>query len=528
MTLAVWVRRERWGYRILKKAHFWIVAALVATVSAMVAVHWNGMRVVQSKVALLDTVSTRQEASSALLVSLEKYRRQSKGFRTLSSADHTAVKTKLSSSVNDTIARLEKLAPTEEERKLGAQAIDQVSQFMVLTAKLEPWLFTKDVFQKPEAVELFEALGGTIAKLRSSADVRAGEIRAQAAQAQPTALKLQALGAVVAVSLVLLLLFRNHFAFARPIQALRNRALELREGKLVSDSKRALSTSSGVHGEIDTVMGELAHLVDKQRKEREQFITAVASDLRAPLVSLQAGAHLLASVGDQLEEVQRQQAAQSVRRAIFRLSRSLDDLTDIVDLERTDIRLDEKIVDLRDLVHGVTKMLGSNHEITPSTPPVPIWTLIDSQRMERVLVNVISKMMQYLPQGGRIDVSMVRPADGKFRGVEILIQDGTRLHSSRGIASGPEQDVLRHWVSENGFGMALAQKIMKSHGGSITASGVVGSSVLFTIRIPQERVASGLVSQPSQAQQSQQSHHSHQAALAHVTSRIKSVSAGQA
>jgi K+-sensing histidine kinase KdpD len=521
---------------ILKKANLWIVAALAGTVTAMVAVHWNGMRVVQGKVGLLDALSERLEIASQQMISLERYRRQSKDFRNLTPQEHTAVKSKLSSDLNTAVSKLEKLSPTDEERALGAKAIDQVAQFMVLTAKLEPWLFTKDVFQKPEAVDLFEALGTTVQKMKKSAVARAEGVRKQAAQAQPTALKLQGLGALLVVGLVALLLFRNHFAFARPINALRRRALELREGKLTPDHNHALG---GIHGEVDAVMSELAQVVDKQRKERAQFITAVASDLRAPLVSLQAGAHLLASVGDQLEETQRQQASQSVRRAVFRLSRSLDDLTDIVDLERTDIRLDEKIVDLRDLVHGVSKMLGSNHEITPSTPPVPIWTLVDPQHFERVIVNVLSKMMQYLPQGGRIDVSMVRPAEGKFRGVEILIQDGQRLHSARGISSGPEQDVLRHWVSENGFGMALAQKIMKAHGGSITASGVVGSSVLFTIRVPQERVASGLVSQPSQAAAISQVGVDNsaaaqarrdmdiQAAVTAATNRIKSVSAGQ-
>ncbi|MGK5089799.1 ATP-binding protein [Bdellovibrionota bacterium FG-2] len=94
---------------------------------------------------------------------------------------------------------------------------------------------------------------------------------------------------------------------------------------------------------------------------------------------------------------------------------------------------------------------------------------------------------------------MNRPQQGDFRGVEIQILDGERVKDKANTngtvrGSGPEQDPLRHWVSENGIGMALAQRIVRAHGGKLTAAGVAGTGVSFILRIPQDRVTGGLIS----------------------------------
>jgi hypothetical protein len=63
--------------------------------------------------------------------------------------------------------------------------------------------------------------------------------------------------------------------------------------------------------------------------------------------------------------------------------------------------------------------------------------------------------------------------------------------------SGPEQDLLKHWISENGLSMRLIHKMIKSHGGSISAAGIAGSSVKIMIRLPHERVSTtGLIAPP--------------------------------
>src|SRR5690606_24049807 len=145
----------------------------------------------------------------------------------------------------------------------------------------------------------------------------------------------------------------------------------------------------------EKVMTDLSKTVESLRKERHQFVTAIASDLRAPLVALQAGSNFLCGLDEQTALADRRAAAEVVNRSLFRLSSSLDDLTDIVEIERSDIRLDEKIVDIRSIVTEVAHQLGgpgASHEVKVSVPSMPVWTMIDPQRFERILVHLVAKM----------------------------------------------------------------------------------------------------------------------------------------
>jgi K+-sensing histidine kinase KdpD len=258
---------------------------------------------------------------------------------------------------------------------------------------------------------------------------------------------------------------------------------------------------AGEYEDIAAAMNELSSMVETQRKERHKFVQDIVSDLRAPLAMLQAGKHLINPAGEQMSESHQLQAAGAVRLGLSLLSGSLDDLNDVTDLNRLEGRLEEKIVDLPELITDVSRVLSGSgliKQFTTSIPPMPIWTRIDARRFERVLIQVISKMAATLPQSRKLHVAISPPGTGAYNGIEITFQDGEKLEmaKSRVINTGPEQDVLRHWVSENGVGMTLAHKIVKAHGGTITASGVAGTSVQFTIRIPQQRVASGLIAPP--------------------------------
>ena len=68
---------------------------------------------------------------------------------------------------------------------------------------------------------------------------------------------------------------------------------------------------------------------------------------------------------------------------------------------------------------------------------------------------------------------------------------------TRAPSAGPTLDVLKHWISEKGVGLTLAHQIIKAQGGTLTASGLPGTSVQLSIRLPQERLEQvGLITAP--------------------------------
>src|SRR6185437_16907338 len=105
--------------------------------------------------------------------------------------------------------------------------------------------------------------------------------------------------------------------------------------------------------------------------------------------------------------------AAQIRRAALRLSRSLDDLADTLQVDAGSIRLDERIVDLREVLARTKQVWGGGsspagipQELRVFAPPSPVWVYIDAARMERVMINLVSKIFQFLPQGGRVDLSL--------------------------------------------------------------------------------------------------------------------------
>jgi signal transduction histidine kinase len=488
----------------LKNLATYLVLALVLSIGAMVGLHGLEVRNLQAEGAQIETYAQRQAIASGLVLDLERYRRSAKDFRKLTDAEIDKVKDRLTNSVATGVAKLEKLEPTAEEHKLGSGVPRKLSEFMELSAKLEPTLFLKDAFIKEPARDLHESIVADLVQLQKSAASNVEKARADLVKPVPGQSRWILISAAIALAMTALLLLRAFLAYVRPIAQLRARAESLSRGPHnhtpVATDGGPDRPLTGAYGEIERILRDLSSTVDSLRKERHQFVTAIAQDLRTPLVALQAGASLLAEPTARSTDSDRRAASEVVGRSLFRLSSSLEDLNDIVEIERSDIRLDEKIVDIRGIVAETARRLtgpGASHEVRLGLPSVPVWAMIDPARFERVLVHLMAKAMSFMPQGGRIDVSMARPSRGSFRGLEIVIQDAERLAHGRGAATGPEQELLRHWVAENGFGMALVSKVVRAHGGSVTASGVAGTGVLFNLRLPQERLGTGQVTSPA-------------------------------
>ena len=467
--------------------------SFTASVFAMVGIHWLSTQAIQKQMTQMKTLSARQKAGGELIHDLEKYRGQSGNFKRMYERDISSAKNKLKTEINDQVSLLDKLDPTDEERLTGRKIIEQTSELMLTAARLEPQLFSRDVYQKEQIREIHEKIIALATGLIENSTDQLEQLQSQAAGKANRSLQALLALAGFAVLMITLMLIRQYFIYARPLKVLSKRIHRLSMGVAVKDKAKL----NGTYGEVESTIQSLTQTVEALRRERHQFLTAVATDLRGPIASLQAGAKIITATSERLDPSQRQQAAETVKRSAYRLSKTLDDLTDIVDIDRSEIRLEEDLVDICYLLERVSGVLGgpsSLHPVTVSAPKDAIWVLVDNKRFERVVISLISKLILHRPQGCPIDISLSRPVQGPFRGVEIYINDGSREDFVLNRPSGPEQDILKHWIQENGFGMALANKIARAHGGSITAAGVAGTGLQFTIRIPEDRIASGAVS----------------------------------
>ena len=109
----------------------------------------------------------------------------------------------------------------------------------------------------------------------------------------------------------------------------------------------------------------------------------------------------------------------------------------------------------------------------------------DRERIEQVVVNIVSNSIKYTPNGGQI----VMTASNIENGVRISVQDN-------GIGI-PKEDLPRLFErfyrvdkarsrerGGTGLGLAIAQEIVKLHGGTIEVESEFGKGTKMTVTLP--------------------------------------------
>jgi len=230
---------------------------------------------------------------------------------------------------------------------------------------------------------------------------------------------------------------------------------------------------------------------------KSEFLSVVSHELRTPLTSIMGYTELLLArefnVNDQREFVQ------TVYNEANHLSQIVEDLLGVSRLEAGNVRLDQWVVSLRQLITELAAQLnnqiGGKHtmliDIPPQIPPV----YVDRDKVKQILVNLITNAAKYSPRGGEIRLTVTEDAPlppdhppGRF--LRIAVAD-------QGIGIAPE-DLPRIWerffrvdnsntrrIGGTGLGLSIARALVELHGGRIWAESKLnkGSTFYFTLPI---------------------------------------------
>ncbi len=227
-----------------------------------------------------------------------------------------------------------------------------------------------------------------------------------------------------------------------------------------------------------------------ETKEEEwlRFVDTLSHELKTPLTSIIAAAGLLA---EELEtsDQSHQKLIQTIIHNANTLETRLAELLDIVKTGSGKLQLQVEPVDIKSLVLGTCQQMspmlrGKRQKLNTDLPDsVPI-IHGDGQRLEQVLLNLMTNAAKFTPEGGNILVR-VRQNDS---GLVIDVQD-----NGIGIAREEQSRLFKPYSRLNsdrqhhpglGLGLALAKQVVELHGGKIWVESAPGKGSTFSFSLP--------------------------------------------
>jgi signal transduction histidine kinase len=253
-----------------------------------------------------------------------------------------------------------------------------------------------------------------------------------------------------------------------------------------------VSEVARVAAALQTMSTDLHTALDQQadmEEQRRQFIGAIAHDLRTPLFTLRA---YLDGLGDGLA-TSPQKADRYLhvcRSSASALDRLVTDLFTYARMEFLDQRPRTDPVDLGALLHAAAQAHLPRAEakhitLAVTTTAAPCTLTGDEHLLTRVIGNLLGNALRYTPDGGHIDLDCARTeTEATFAitdtGPGIPAADLPHLftplyrgETSRNPATGGA-----------GLGLAIVQRIVQAHGGTVSAHNITPHGVRFTVRIP--------------------------------------------
>ncbi|NCP87815.1 MAG: hypothetical protein CO094_06045 [Anaerolineae bacterium CG_4_9_14_3_um_filter_57_17] len=292
-------------------------------------------------------------------------------------------------------------------------------------------------------------------------------------------------GGALALALALFLAYAVARWVADPLQRLVNAAGEFSGGQA---QPLALSGPQEVR-DLLGAFNAMTRRVQTAQESQKAFVANVSHELKTPLTSIQGFAQALLD-GTAETPAERQQAAQIIYDEAARLHRLALGLLDLARLDAGTANLRRERVDLRSVLIAVTEKFSplaraAGLTLTLDAPALPA-LMGDGDRLVQVFTNLVENALKFTPSGGQVKIS----ARGLKNDFLVEVAD-----TGPGIAPAAQAHIFERFYQADasrqagkqhgaGLGLAIAQEIVRVHGGKINLRSTPGQGSVFSVFLP--------------------------------------------
>jgi len=242
------------------------------------------------------------------------------------------------------------------------------------------------------------------------------------------------------------------------------------------DDLRALSDS----------FNHMAASLEQSDNERRNMLADIAHELRTPLTVMRGR---LEGIMDGIYEATPDQISPALEET-YLLERLVEDLRLLTLAETRQLHFEHKIVNLGEIAAHVIDLFQAEADdkkislsFENSSPDTV--ALLDPQRINQVVGNLVSNALRYTPDGGSVFISIEK---SNMR---------IKLHVSDNGPGVPTEDLSnifqRFWRGEKsrsrasggaGLGLAITKQLVEGQGGTIQAENLENGGLRITIQFP--------------------------------------------
>jgi two-component system phosphate regulon sensor histidine kinase PhoR len=284
--------------------------------------------------------------------------------------------------------------------------------------------------------------------------------------------------------------------------------IEGKEGRYLAASAMQICEDGVTVSGYVLVFYDLTH-IKRLESVRADFVANVSHELRTPLTAIKGYAETLLN-GAMKDPVTAQRFLEIIDRHSERLSRLIDDLLTLSNLELGKTELLKEEIAVGDLVNEVFEVFKEKAEQNGITLlhryPLELPVIVgDSDRLQQVLVNLVDNAMKYTPRGGTVTVT-AHVVHAPESGLQVhngmspgTIQQGDWLEvavvdTGSGI---PEEDLPRltqrfyrvdkarsRELGGTGLGLAIVKHIVQAHHGFLRIESQLKQGTTVRIFLP--------------------------------------------
>jgi two-component system, OmpR family, sensor histidine kinase BaeS len=243
---------------------------------------------------------------------------------------------------------------------------------------------------------------------------------------------------------------------------------------------------------LSSSFNQMASSLERSDQERRAMLADVAHELRTPLTVLRGR---LEGIVDGVYPVDEAHIAPALEE-VYLLERLVDDLRLLTLAEARQLPLDIREFDLAALAEKSAVTFSAEaeeHSIRLSTQVLPGETgappsmkvNADPQRVEQVIGNLVGNALRYVPNGGKVTISVIQSTHT----IRLAVSD-----NGPGL---PEADLPfvfdRFWRGEKarsrsaggaGLGLSIARQLVAVMGGEVGAQNLVGGGFEIWFDLP--------------------------------------------